>query len=339
VRDLIATYSTFLQWVIKLDRAPVPSGLLDSTVNLVNQCSESIRELLNVVLEDEFVWAWSENGLRLQKLSSVKRILDFLDDRKALAGNSNRHEKRIIANRMFTLSWHNSWMANGKDPLNQKASKWVSRYGEPAMKWIESDPDLIDENLQYHWCHFITQRAVWMRDWCSQEDPNEFERRQTQIEEGSKNPNDNENIARIARAIIANEIVVPNRMRNMLLLIGTRAMRLPNRSRILGTIEHLMSTPNNKSNIIKQDVLQAIFELARHGFLESWSEGSVKTDFPGWCLSMLKAHSNHIISSWTQYRSELQAYTHLDLLPRSGTNGWKDVIPVDWHEQIEKVIS
>src|SRR5262249_25111785 len=128
--------------------------------------------------------------------------------------------KRELANRLLSLAWHNSWMgrrttlpeawkAEAREatrrgdpapvrlPLTRwkeftaMAHGWLEQHGERALHLLREEPALIEFALQCHWCHFLTQRAVWMRDWCLEHDPNQYERCPSQVTAGAPERRDN----------------------------------------------------------------------------------------------------------------------------------------------------
>jgi hypothetical protein len=327
-RNVVATYSTFLQWVIKMDTAPVEDGLLDNILKLPDKCPEVLEERLRIVLEDELLWALNLNYDNLRTLPRVKEILEFISEERTSSATWTDKDTRLSVNRLFALAWHNEWLDKGDEDFREKASDWIQVFRQDILERINAKPELLDDNLRYHWCHFITQRAVWMRDWCFQNDPNEFERSYSQITRGSQNPDHNDLIADIATALVQNENISSRRIRNMLLLVGTRAERIREIGKITGEIDKLLDAKGCRDEDMAEAVLQAIFELARQGFLDKWS-GGIVGGFDLWCQEKMNALHAYLDEAWLPYWTELEDLTHLDLLPRK-EKGWMDVLPRHW---------
>src|SRR5207249_1323714 len=103
---------------------------------------------------------------------------------------------------------------------------WTTKWGDYANRLIQSSPWLLDDNLQYHWCHLIAQWAVWTRDWCFTEDPILFERDRAPL--GCQLSENNAAIEKILNNIVAScsTISSNNRLRNAVFLLGTRSSRI-----------------------------------------------------------------------------------------------------------------
>ncbi|HJQ69151.1 MAG TPA: hypothetical protein VKA70_09275 [Blastocatellia bacterium] len=324
--DVVPAYSTFLQWVIKIDQSPVTGGFLDQIIGLYNDYADGAKKELRIVLEDELLWAWGEGLLQLTQLPSVKSILSFLDPTERAQDGHDYDERVLLANRLFTLAWHNKWMEPSDRDLSAKAWGWLRHYSDKTLEYLEDQPALLDENLRYHWEHFITQRAAWMRDWCFQNDPTEFERSYSKVARGSDNPDHNELIFSIADKLISGRDFNERRIRNLFLLLGTRASRIQNIGVIAEKIDWMIERNGNRRESIS-NLLQAIFELGRQGFLDDWSENTTEP-FRDWCKRKLHENKRYIEAAWDRYWDELDkvTLTHLDLLPRQ-EKGWNDVLP------------
>ena len=327
----VATYSTFLQWVIKMEIDPEEGGLLTEIIKLPSDCPDELRGKLEIVLFDELLWAANEENLDLGRIKVIEKHTEFLYSEDVNYEDSGDENRQLIVNSLFALAWHNRWMENPRSEFARKARKWINRFKARSFKWLKARPELIDDNLQYHWGHFITQRAVWMRDWCFENNPNEFELNYSRIAKGSENPEDNQLLADIANTVLEqDEVLNSTRIRNLLLLLGTRAERLEHLGVLLERIDALTVESRTHRDGVRIAVLQAIFELARQGFLDTWSE-SVTEEFRIWCKKRKDTLGRHIEEAWRLYWEELKYHTHLDLLPRR-EHGWKDVFPKDWEK-------
>ena len=328
VDDLIAVFSVFLQWVFELVRRDPSNGvaLLNGYLNIFEDLAEDFPELTNrlkIVIEDQCAWA------RIEELGHpevLERRLQFLSG-DALSRCGNASEAYCLANRFFSLAWHNEWMEKDELTIATKAARWIDNVAEQALEIIEREPHLVADNLQYHWCHFITQRAAWMRDWVFHDDPIQFEREYSKVAYGCKSEKYNEHFAMIARAVIHHAQSDPRSVRNVTLLLGTRAKRIPLLGELTGMLDSLMAD-EKRSGTISVEVLMAIFELGRQGFLEAWSD-NVTDEFRQWCKTVVEASHSVAEQAWVPYYKELGRVTHLDLLPNK-YRGWPGVLPKEW---------
>jgi hypothetical protein len=353
---LAAFYSTFLQWAIKM-RAVEDLNLVNEVVTGAD-LGRRRAPWLRLILDDQLVGAVLDRGY---DLSDLTRDLESALTEKPSGDWDDAAKKRELATRLLSLAWHNRWMGPSGallkawkaealeatrrgDPepvrLQESAWKdftdmardWLEQHRDRALQLVREEPALIEFALQYHWCHFLTQRAVWMRDWCLEEDPNLYERSPGQITAGAPERRDNRLLADIADALIQGTAAHPGgprSVRNILLLIGSRWDRLPNGRlvQLLDQVDHQLHAAGERSALLYH-VLQAIFELSRQGFLDPRRAGLAPdrvTDcqaFLRWCWE--KLNETTVGSAWRSYREGLREVTHpLDLLPRE--DGWEDV--------------
>lgn len=356
-RSLIVIYSTFLQWVLKIahrtsvtperhpSEASVPprDEIQEYLLRLLSLAyrepapggTTELRRHLQIVVEDEVLWA---RGKGLPKHFVPDAILgDFM----SVEARTNMADEEV-ANRFFSLAWHNDWQEPGADELPSRAADWLERNGAAALALIKDQvfPEvdraagcgqIIHDNLRYHWIHFVTQRAAWMRDWCFKDDPDAFESVSSQIDPGAP---DQAYFAELVEAALTNPATGgPCCIRHLLLLVGTRAPYIDHFSlgRILNRLDHrIVSEP-----VARTGMLQAIFELARQDQLDRLDrmdpDAQSAKVFCRWVRDHLSAVGEEVLGhAWSQYHQELSQLAHkLDLLPRS-ERGWEDILPGGW---------
>jgi len=335
-------YSTFLYWGFKIGKKSIAKKIIDTISN--SDFAPEISKRLQIILDDELIWAIMAFELDIE-LKESKILTDwssFIKETSIEIDTNKIIEKRIV-NIYFTLVWHNEWMVSKE--MKQKLSKffepmdWVNRNQNRVDDLVSQYHDILDDNMQYHWCHFITQRATWMRDWCFHDDPNKFEREVSQISKGA-NSNDNainikfNNYLENLLFQILKKVHTPDknsfqRVRNILMFIGTRTSRM-NYQRIIDKILELV-----KDDVISiSPILEAIFELGRQEYLEKWNKNT-DDDFREQCKKIILKYLNAIENTWKTYWREIARVTYsLDLKPRE-INGWQDVLPIEWVEEIQ----
>src|SRR5262249_7152479 len=149
------------------------------------------------------------------------------------------------------------------------AQRWIDVFEKVALESIDRNPQLLDDNLRYHWCHFLTQRSLWMRDWCLQEDPLAFERRPRGISAGGPVVAHNDRFLCIVEKVVGGDSsnCSPGRARALFLMLGTRRERLDH-GRLMAVLGQFEKWRSEDAGERTEHLLHGIFELSRQGFLE-----------------------------------------------------------------------
>ena len=319
---IIASYSTFLQWAIKIAIDTGKGEILRDVASLKQRDNHELADRLLIVLYDELLWAMTQwLGSQARGLKDATNLFEALEN--DLSINEDRR-KMIVANRLFSLCWHNEWLGwAAESEQRARLEKWLDRNRENALRAIKSNPQILDANLQYHWWHFITQYGDWMRNWCFHDDPLKYER--DRIASGSDVHEHNEELLNIVDLILQpadDWDRVAQRLKNVLMLLGTRTSRLPNEGSLEDRVDAFLESCGDHRNALEDAILHAIFELARQGFLDSTSRDTT-SKFREWCIGKVN-RSTRREEVWREYRdNELGAVTHLDLLPEN----WDDIKP------------
>ena len=371
---LATFFSTYLQWVISTpDEYELPKTStkverirrVDALVELVDSCkNETASDLLHLILLDELVWALLEHAVDLGPraneilLSNLEKLVTF---------DGLNRDPSISSALLFSLEWHNGWR-DGEEAVYQHAAdeqarslldsknwqhlaelagKAVDTSREKIHAFINQDFSSVLVNLQYHWLHFTTQRAVWMREWCFQPNPLAFEaQRFSQVAAGSIHPRNNEPLLTLASGVINTHDF--EAIRNILLMLSTRRHYLPP-ERFIEFCNHIknacfVSGDKACDEKLTRALMQAIFELHRQGFLDEppITEGDFagedavdieselqritrnEDSFLRWCHSFL-VHPDFLRNEWKLYSDEVNKVTYVtDLHPRE--DGYADVI-------------
>jgi len=124
------------------------------------ESEDSVYWRLRMVLEDELIWAAEEQGVPLPE--EATRYYSFVEDGKEKIAADMDKEGIRTANRAFTLAWRNEWKDHAENVSGfvQKAKEWETMVLPDVLALLGNDPSSIDPNLDYHWHHFITQRAL-----------------------------------------------------------------------------------------------------------------------------------------------------------------------------------
>lgn len=353
-RDLIATYSTFLQWMLKLAKSvalrhdaeitPEIEAMKAEIQEYLSWClnlsfdesqrNDDLARQLLIVAEDEVLWARG-GGLSQEVVSAALLERGFRREQSSTGALSGLE----VANRYFSIAWHNEWQGS-HDAVSALIRDWLGEYEATSLKLIGegqvretagSCTQPIHDNLRYHWIHFITQRATWMRDWCFQEDPNAFELDKSQIDLGVAGQR---RFANLAERVVRNPATHSECcLRNVVFLVGIRAPDLE-----LDRLRTILRHADERSTsdpTASRALLQAIFELARQDHFErlerSLAENPSAAEFMYWAQRTVEtAWSDVIAEAWRLYADELLHLSYpLDLLPRN-EYGWRDVIPKSW---------
>jgi hypothetical protein len=204
-------YSTFLQWAIRMDRS---SGILQTITEMTAQADRHIQLRLKMILEDEILWALLEQNYDVSHLDESAVLQQELCQPVEASSLADEDHRFLGLNRFFSLAWHNEWMQGLKTETHKRtdrmaqcriellgsASRFLKSSREVALQQLRKTPDVLDSNFGYHWCHFVTQHALWMRDWTFAPDPNEFER--NRIACGSDKASDNTLLMDIVERVI-----------------------------------------------------------------------------------------------------------------------------------------
>jgi len=321
--DAVIIYSTFLQWVLKICHKHRQGGEApDWAKPVIDLCevARHMRKSVEMVLEDEIVWAVNE------KYSLSPSARTFIESReealRRAVSDGKAGDDESDTNRFFSLAWHNEWMEQTLDGRTQVLRQWMDSQRDRLQELIAQRPELIAGNLSYHWCHFVTQRAVWMRDWCFSDNPLEFERKYSQIARGSREFSDNNDLCDIAFAVLHRGD--SDSVRTVMLLVGTRAARMPRFDDFRRAIqERIGKADGHAAYELKVALLHAAFELVRQGFFDPFSEDTTE-ECRELCLELLDGPEVLLSQAWSRYWGALRQHTHHDVLPRK-QEGWKDV--------------
>jgi hypothetical protein len=340
---LLASYSTLLHWAVVMETETEKGGVeprfsehlqklnfLDRLGRFVDTLDGDAARQARMVLDDELIWACTALPSKvLPKHRLVSKLSDVLVYEAASATDLDAW---TVANRVFTISWHNDQNGAGlADILETWRGRWCAR-GKAVIK---EDARLIDANLKYHWWHFLTQRGVWMRDWCVTEaDPLRLER--TRPASGSRNAEDNRDFYEVVQCALSSpqEEDRHQRFRDCLMLVGTRSSRFP---RNCGPTELFKEAECVRE--LGSAALEAIFELSRENYLmvaaafegdtpvSTGTAPDVSDSFRKWCRELCRSQDQQMMEgAWRTYHSELEDVTHLDVLP----NHWNEVLPEGW---------
>lgn len=361
--EAVAIYSTVLQWTIEMGarQKSVGRSINDlSKVAETNLPSSDLRVLLeHIILIDELIWGCLEKGYALSHMN-VDALLRAVFKSPELQPFTEELRPRLIVNFVFSASWHNSWLNEAlrleeltenykKDhtrfmeviewvKLRELAANWMEHAWPQARDLAKRNPNLILDNLQYHWYHFITQYAQWMRNWCFEDNPIAFENERSQVARGSERPEDNNNLLELLSIVLADPDVSADHFRNCVFMICTRSPSLSD-----GQVDDMIALFERRLEVAESSqknkevtcFWSAIFELSRQGFLDDPVAG-VETarcseSLRNWCRTKAEALSEYREQSWRHYYEELCNFSHeLDLLPKR-IGGWDDIKPAGWH--------
>jgi hypothetical protein len=334
---ITVSYSNLLRWVVLMEAEPEPDGYLALLTNPLEETPQhsatgsdtSLTDKLQMVLEDALIWADTVRdpdgaGHQIKNLASAKSLARVLE--QETQGSVHPH-LWCTANRAFSLSWHNEWMER-PGFLREPLERWASTHIDAVLEVLGQAPDLVGQNLAYHWAHMITQWSVWTRDWCYSRDNIKYERGR---DIGCRNAGNNALLGNILMGVLESRIPSEeqNRARNALFLLGTRCATLPlDSSRITTALMEI-----EKGELL-DEVLQAVLELARQGFLNEPHLGEARDEeereggnIPNQLQTVLRnlwfENEARWNSVWTAYRRDLESVTYLDLLPGC----WEEIMP------------
>jgi hypothetical protein len=332
-RVLTVAYSNFIRWATQMVDSPTDQ----SPIGKLAQVATSTRippyaaSSLRMVLEDALIWAdsFQVGGgpcLSVSDLSSARDLWNALESDYAEPTVEIDRDASVIANRLFSLEWHNEWKER-KGYRRDVLWKWLRKNQEFGLRGTEEKPELLDDNLSYHWSHMITQWSVWARDWCFSPNPNEHENKKELI--GCADQKNNEGIRRILKQAIDSTFQFGNpnnRFRNSFFLLAIRSGG-PASEDLREAHEYLSEAIGRASarvDDIKKDLVHAIYELIRQGYVD-WTETKSnpreRDDRPYLlpknlrlqCVDFLHHYGS---SEWLLYLNELKSITCLDVLPQ-----------------------
>ena len=354
---LVVSYSNLFRWIIQSDPRPGPSSDLQRLVNVCGSLRKAPERWsstpkvwlgLRMVAEDALIWADGfrftvgnqERRIDLKNLPAAHDLIEMWDSGDAEIPVESR--MWVVANRFFSAEWHNEWREREPSLFRSPLSTWCSKNGANALAVISEAPTVLDDNLHYHWYHLIAQWSVWTRDWCFTADPGRLERDRAPL--GSTNPQDNVPIEEALQTIThwCLQTNSKRRLRNALFLLGTRSSRLSDPRffvKLMSDLRELATRDTSATTTV--GVLQAIFELARQGFLDVLDDG-------GLCSPGVSPRDRHVVASelldaarqyvtdqfgksvfadaWLEYRQELCTMTHCDVIPEK----WEEIQPIGW---------
>jgi len=340
------SYSNLLRWfAYDVDAKGRPRsferlGREPSIVHHRPHKQPTTSDLVQMVFEDVIVWADGiKAGATPVRVNHVRAAEELRKSMRADLATSSLYQADDyaawqIANRLFSLTWHNEWMSNTDSYYRDIAGNWLDRFLQVGLSLVSEHPDLLAVNLQYHWHHMLAQWAVWTRDWCFASNTETYEHsRQLSSAPG---PESNKAIRALLGEILqrcSNERDV----RNAFFLLGSREAAVDDASPLLDGMSRFSDAAHD--NKLWQGCLQAIYELARQGFLdppaprtmgERPSVHSPTTDrrFREACHAFYCRHHNE--TTWIEYLRDLRDVTHLDVIP-SAPN---DILPPDWASDI-----
>lgn len=350
---LLAGFSTFLQWNLK-NRQLKPNVIEKMGYKIYSKISRSsLMDRITTILEDELIWALFEKintsdqripPTELLKINFIRST--FLQSFE----NVNFREIRYIdLNRYFSLIWHNEWMMPSEEKVTIDyypiINKWCNNYHgflTISNVNIEDVIGYLIKNFIYHWYHFITQRAIWLRDWCLSKDPLEAERNYetTQITMGSKNPIDHKKLFELFCQLSAN---ISDKSPHMKSLFKTTFFFISLRTAVIENSEEGKTLSNYYRNILYQRInnkeiheslLIASFELSRHGFLQPWSE-IISEEHKIFIMEIINKNSDLLAQAWKKYYSELEiCLNEYDFIPQKD-NGWLSIFPQEYYKNIK----
>jgi hypothetical protein len=357
--DLIGSFSPLLQWSIRGWREKrgnpreleevdeIRRSMFSSELPELEDVGEVGKDLLRMVIEDELAWGlvyeatesletenWSDPGVQDLLLETFQ----FLEERPGPRVGTSASPWRLV-NRFFSLAWHNEWMPiadgriKGDVNFSRRARDYFDAFRVEALDYLRREEGLLDRNLQYHWIHFVTQHAVWMREWCFRLDPDEYERRRGAP--GSTQDSDNVDLVETFSVLLKGN-PSGQRVRNILFLAGTRAGRMPALEFLTKSVDELLQVTENDRSAVEVGILQAIFELLRQGYYDRFGETAQRSSsgrhWNKWSNERFHQLRNVRDEAWATYWNELERLSHrFDLLPFK-TRGWEPMIPWHWRQ-------
>lgn len=356
------SFSSLLQWCIKTEQRTQSFDLTTLLLTYVDNLQESdLASRLKMIVTDEFVWAFLEKEyfvsekaiaalhsafqVELNEYEYVNLFFTLVWHNRWMmkpAFESSMHidesattKQGCVSTGLFSrpVSHSQDWLARYSESataLLVDADRRVSECEEACLAIAAREPDCLDDNLGYHWHHFVTQRAAWHRDWCFQDDPGAFEVIWTQITEGSANAQNHQRLVKLALVLI--EQATPRRLRDVLFLVASRRGGLPAGSlgKVCDAVDARLKVGRDAGSL-QVHILVALFELYRQGLMWSDEARSVfatskqreeDREFMGWCRQF--AGDGPLAKAWQRYYipTVRRALLRSDLRP-DDVNGWK----------------
>ena len=311
---------------------------------------------IQMVLEDALIWAdsfvFDKHQIRVEDLDETKELKRMLEGHQGQERKlTPAQEAWMKTNRYFSVVWHNEWKESWrKSFLRTRLEAWEKENKEEVLALLSKKEGLtrLDDNLEYHWNHMVAQWAVWTRDWCFTSDPIKYESDRAPL--GCEEKNGNAGIGELLLTLMERSYeeadIGRHRQRNSFFLLGIRSRVLPD-SPPLNYIERLENYLHGVDEYegkgregigdeLVRDILQAIFELARQGFLDRREHVSVLHSLPESlqieCLEFAnkrggdKKPSSIFLEAWKEYKEEIKSMNHLEVIPKS----WDEIKPSGW---------
>lgn len=353
-----ASYSNLVRWISHLEKRPGKAGLLDElfgVAGLEGMSGAASRDLslrLRMVVEDAVIWGDSatllpdegDGTVDVRDLPAAQELRRSLEaDIGGKRGRRGPEGEWVLVNRLFSASWHNEWCERGDaSELRSVLGHWVKRKRVEGLEALRRNPGLLEQNLEYHWVHMLSQWAVWKRDWCFSSDPvaHEKERRPS----GAKEPKHNAMLGSMLQVVIASSYDDPEtwrRMRNSVFLLGTREGALPSNWTVRKLVRRLLRQYQEGClpEVLGKGVACGLWELARQGAIDLDLKGSVegklrrirketregesprvraRRDFSWRASKFLNTiyDEEWAMNAWAQYQHDLAQSTYLEILPR-----------------------
>lgn len=348
--NLLAGFSTFLQWTLKNNQ--INPEIIEHEGNIFYEKLIPTKYLheITTVFEDELLWALFEKintsdqrtpPETLLKINFIKNtFLKSFED-------CDFHELNYInTNRYFSLIWHNEWMMPSSETISIYYSPILANWCKAFRNFLYKDKVqvehlivLLNSNFIYHWYHFITQRTIWLRDWCLSSNPLEYEKNleTTQISMGSQNCKDHEMLLELIIYLTSN-ITKDSHFKKPLLkttffFISLRTSLIEKEPNMLNHIVDYRKLV--KESLIDYDnlkpILIASFELSRHGFLQPWSK-IVSEKHRELIKYAINQDQNCLEEAWIEYISDIElCLDEFDFIPKK-EDGWKNIFPNNFYK-------
>jgi len=339
---LIVSYSNFIRWAAQMDPAPTEGSPIDKLSKIVESIdSDLTKDKMQMVLEDALIWADSYQVKKdvpivsVDRLPAVRQLWHSLEF-DTLDKTDLELDDSCLVNRLFSLEWHNEWKERSSGYKKEVLHHWLQKNSQRGLDLIGSKPTLLDDNLNYHWSHMITQWSVWARDWCFAQDPNQHEYQKELI--GCADQKNNHGIHLILGEAINSALKnnEKNRFRNAFFLLAIRLTGLPDDSlKAMHTyLSEKVQEASRASAAIRSDLAHAIYELIRQGYIDSTkfpvppepideSKHQLPRELCVQCLEFVYRPKGNESEDWSTYLDELKTITCLDALPQN----LNDLIP------------